>query len=259
MKLSTDLSDVIQLLLKKESQEEDWVWVANHYQWKSQDETILIDIIKSTGSQLFGDILVSAILESNKLNAIEHFEEVYQQLNSSNFHTIDAIIKKIDDNGKWFGDENWWLLAVKFANKAIDLLHKSNNQFVWQAVADNHQWDTIHPWFARAIALWAFNHEHGQILLAKLIPLRILHIEDYSETNLAKITEPHIRWNVYEHICHLTLTFKRRDLLENIAHKLVPPVEYPPINYRDTTNNPFPGFYPKWWRQVMNSQRCLWF
>lgn len=56
---------------------------------------------------------------------------------------------------------------------------QSENAGIWQRVAASCDWNQEHPSLLRAIVLKVYNHSYGHIIIYKILPLNVMHFEDF--------------------------------------------------------------------------------
>ncbi|MEI8103606.1 MAG: hypothetical protein WCG84_01730 [Candidatus Moraniibacteriota bacterium] len=230
--LNSTVFDLIDFLLSDHAVEEDWVAAADHHRWDGKPSKMLIKIINLVSGHLYGHILVASILDTNKL-FLEDFERLESHhFRGVNFYTFEMIVIKVQQLGVYFDrPQDGNSLVARFINAISELL-KSHTLSEWQERADTYEWHKINPWFLRILAMSICDHEYGYVLLKKIIPLEVLHLEDYDRI-AQHLNDPQVKWEAKLAVWSVAKAFRHFDYGKAIIDKIEPPVQLPPVNYRD--------------------------
>jgi hypothetical protein len=178
--LIVDALDVVESLIKNNSSKERCQTASKHFHWKSQSVEVLEKVVSMVINHKYGVFFLKKILRTEKLADIKHFRKMVEGLNTVNFQTASFLFQEIDNKGKYFGDGKWWELAVQLANKTAQLLNEINDTAKWEAIATTFETtdQTMHPWFAREIAVSVCDHPYGYILLEQLASQKLMCFAD---------------------------------------------------------------------------------
>jgi hypothetical protein len=243
--------ECIKYLLNNQSSEDDWEKVTARFNWHDLDCVFIVNILVMIQDNPYAHILVHKIIIFNKLTTIDHFREICVRARGKNLHSISIIAQKMSSNGRWFGDDNWEKLAIEYISDSLQWL-QTNALVALQDVVDAHNWKDLDPTLLRMIGLMAFDSENGAVLLKEIIPLKVLHLEDFDK-HAEKITDPHIKWEAYIAVWHAAIAFDRKEYGKYISDKILPPQkEPPPVKKRKY-------FAPAWWVHIMKSGNFLHF